>query len=256
MLNSPPAIPYWRLSGFYLAYLALLGGFIPYWNLYLARELHFTPALIGQLMAITIIPRLLAPCFWGHVADRSGRGLAVVRLGVFMLALLWLALAFTTDYRWLALWLLACTFFQNAVMAPFEAVTLTPLHGGYMSKTFRAVAYDRDGRRFGWTARSAYPGSTRSPNTRSGLLSVIPVQPFSCQERSSAKTCPPDRAPGAVWPDARRIHLSDGGAPTSRRAGPTAQRGSGAPGPGSSRSHSRRRPSRRPWPCQRGRRCR
>lgn len=27
------------------------------------------------------------------------------------------------------------------------SVTLTPLHGGYMSKTFRAVAYDRDGRR-------------------------------------------------------------------------------------------------------------
>lgn len=127
MLNSNPAIPYWRLSGFYLAYLALLGGFIPYWNLYLARELHFSPALIGQLMAVTVIPRLLAPCFWGHVADRSGRALAVVRLGVFMLALLWLALAFTTDYRWLALWLLACTFFQNAVMAPFEAVTLAHL---------------------------------------------------------------------------------------------------------------------------------
>ncbi len=28
-----------------------------------------------------------------------------------------------------------------------RSVTLTPLHGGYMSKTFRAVAYDRDGRR-------------------------------------------------------------------------------------------------------------
>jgi anti-anti-sigma factor len=28
-----------------------------------------------------------------------------------------------------------------------RSVALTPLHGGYMSKTFRAVAYDRDGRR-------------------------------------------------------------------------------------------------------------
>jgi anti-anti-sigma factor len=28
-----------------------------------------------------------------------------------------------------------------------RSVTLTPLHGGYMSKTFRAVAYDREGRR-------------------------------------------------------------------------------------------------------------
>jgi hypothetical protein len=31
--------------------------------------------------------------------------------------------------------------------ADCRSVTLTPLHGGYMSKTFRAVAYDRDGRR-------------------------------------------------------------------------------------------------------------
>lgn len=120
-------VPYWRLSGFYLCYLALLGGFIPYWNLYLARELDFSPALIGQLMALTLLPRLLSPCFWGHLADRSGRRLAVVRLGVFMLAVLWLALAFVRDFPTLAVLLLACTFFQNAVMAPFEAVTLAHL---------------------------------------------------------------------------------------------------------------------------------
>ncbi|HEX5361434.1 MAG TPA: MFS transporter [Fluviicoccus sp.] len=123
----PQTVPYWRLSAFYLSYLALLGGFIPYWNLYLARELHFSPALIGQLMALTLIPRLLAPGIWGHLADRSGQRLAVVRLGAFMLMLLWLALAFTRDFPTLALLLLACTFFQNAVMAPFEAVTLAHL---------------------------------------------------------------------------------------------------------------------------------
>ncbi|HEX5277464.1 MAG TPA: MFS transporter [Fluviicoccus sp.] len=123
----PQTVPYWRLSAFYLSYLALLGGFIPYWNLYLARELHFSPALIGQLMVLTLIPRLLAPGFWGHLADRSGRRLALVRLGAFMLMLLWLALAFTRDFPTLALLLLACTFFQNAVMAPFEAVTMAHL---------------------------------------------------------------------------------------------------------------------------------
>ena len=117
---SPPDLPYWRLSAFYLGYLALLGGFIPYWNLYLARELLLSPALIGQLMALTLLPRLLAPCFWGRLADRPGRTLAVVRLGAFMLALLWLALAFARDITTLALLLLACTFFQNAVMTPVE----------------------------------------------------------------------------------------------------------------------------------------
>jgi PPP family 3-phenylpropionic acid transporter len=124
---SPPDLPYWRLSAFYLGYLALLGGFIPYWNLYLARELLLSPALIGQLMALTLLPRLLAPCFWGRLADRPGRTLAVVRLGAFMVALLWLALAFARDITTLALLLLACTFFQNAVMAPFEAVTMAHL---------------------------------------------------------------------------------------------------------------------------------
>ncbi|RZU48035.1 PPP family 3-phenylpropionic acid transporter [Fluviicoccus keumensis] len=132
----PQTVPYWRLSAFYLSYLGLLGGFIPYWNLYLARELHFSPALIGQLMALTLLPRLLAPGFWGRLADRSGRALAVVRLGTFMLAGLWLALTFTTDYVLLALLMLACTFFQNAVMAPFEAVTLAHLgpHRAYYGR--------------------------------------------------------------------------------------------------------------------------
>lgn len=127
MVTATASVPYWRLSAVYLSYLALLGGFIPYWNLYLARELHFSPALIGQLMALTMIPRLLAPCFWGRIADHSGRGLTVVRLGAFMLTLFWLALSFTHSYTMLALLMLGCTFFQNAVMAQFEAVTLAHL---------------------------------------------------------------------------------------------------------------------------------
>ncbi len=127
MVTAINQVPYWRLSAFYLSYLGLLGGFIPYWNLYLARELHFSPLLIGQLMALTMFPRLLAPCFWGRIADRSGRVLTLVRVGAFMLTLFWLALSFTHSFRMVAILLLGCTFFQNAVMAQFEVVTLTHL---------------------------------------------------------------------------------------------------------------------------------
>lgn len=120
-------VPYWQLSAVYFAYLALLGGFVPYWNLYLASELGFTPALIGQLMAVTLITRLVAPAFWGHLGDRNGNRLALVRMASLALTLLWCAIFFARGWWAIALLLLAASFFQNAILAQFEAVTVAHL---------------------------------------------------------------------------------------------------------------------------------
>jgi PPP family 3-phenylpropionic acid transporter len=122
-----PPVPYWRLSAFYFFYFAVLGGFMPYWGLYLQKQLHFTPALIGQLMAITVGTRIIAPNFWGYIADHTGKRLALVRLGALMLMLFWCGIFFVRAYWSIAFVLLGYSFFQNAILAQFEAVTVAHL---------------------------------------------------------------------------------------------------------------------------------
>lgn len=111
-------------SAFYFLYFALLGAVMPFLGLYLHDELGLAPAAIGQLMMATLAARLLAPTFWGLAGDRSGRHLDCVRVGCLMLALVWVVFAQVRHFHGLVLVLLAYSFFQGAVLAPFEAVTL------------------------------------------------------------------------------------------------------------------------------------
>lgn len=99
---------------------------MPYWGLYL-RELGYSPADIGQLMAILLATRVVAPNFWGYVADRTGKRLQMVRFGAFMMMFFWLGIFFTKNFWPLAFVLLGYSFFQNAILAQFEAVTIAHL---------------------------------------------------------------------------------------------------------------------------------
>jgi PPP family 3-phenylpropionic acid transporter len=118
---------YLRLSGFYLCYFAVLGVMLPYWGLYLLA-LGFDPARIGELLAIPQATKLFAPTLWGWWADRTGKRLWVIRL-----ACLAAALAFTGvyavggSYLGLVLVTLLFSFFWNAALPQFEAVTLNHL---------------------------------------------------------------------------------------------------------------------------------
>jgi PPP family 3-phenylpropionic acid transporter len=67
----PDATPYWRLSGFYLAYFASLGALIPFWGLYL-QDLGHDAAAIGELMALLLATKIIAPNLWAWLADRRG----------------------------------------------------------------------------------------------------------------------------------------------------------------------------------------
>ena len=83
-MTTPARIPHIPLASFYFFYFAVLGGFMPYWGLYL-QGLNFSPESIGQLMAILMATRIIAPNFWGYVADKTGKRLQMVRAGAFLL---------------------------------------------------------------------------------------------------------------------------------------------------------------------------
>jgi PPP family 3-phenylpropionic acid transporter len=113
-----------RLSGFYFFYFAVIGAFMPYWSLYLEGQ-GFDKEKIGWLAAVTVISRIIAPSVWGQLADRSGLRMRWVRLGISAELVAWVAVLFVPHtMSWLVLVLFFYSFFQNAVLAQFEAVTL------------------------------------------------------------------------------------------------------------------------------------
>ena len=122
----PTPRPYWRLSAFYLSYFGALGALVPYWALYL-KSLDFSAQAIGELMAILMATRIVAPNLWGWLADRSGRRMPVVRLGSLLAAITFFGVFFGQTYLWLALVMTGFSFFWNAVLPQFEATTLNHL---------------------------------------------------------------------------------------------------------------------------------
>lgn len=119
-------MPYWRLSGFYLTYFAALGALVPYWSLYL-KGLGFSAIEIGELMAIPMATKFVAPYVWGWLGDHLGHRMSIVRLGSLLTALVFIPVFWVTGFWQLALVMVLFSFFWNAVLPQFEAVTLVYL---------------------------------------------------------------------------------------------------------------------------------
>ncbi|MDV7706561.1 MFS transporter [Acinetobacter pittii] len=113
-----------RLSGFYFFYYSIVGTFMPYWNLYL-QDQGFNYQEIGVLSSIAIVTRFFAPLVWGWIADKSGKRMLFVRIATWMESCIWLAIFIVPNtFQSVALLMLIFSFFQNAILAQFEGVTL------------------------------------------------------------------------------------------------------------------------------------
>ena len=122
-MPAPGATPYWRLSGFYLFYFAGLGALIPYWGLYL-QDLGHAPDAIGELMALLLATKIVAPNLWAWLADRSGRRVRIVRAASLAALVCFAGVFLGSSFAWLALVMVAFSFFWNASLPQFEALTL------------------------------------------------------------------------------------------------------------------------------------
>ncbi|NRB42363.1 MAG: MFS transporter, partial [Pseudomonadales bacterium] len=120
-------IPYWRLSSFYFFYFTFLGAWVPFWNLYLERELAFSAQQIGSMTAIMMCSRILGPYLWGWLADFFDRRISVIRWGAFAAGLSFLLVFIDQQYAWLMCAVFLYSFFWNAILSQFEVVTLSHL---------------------------------------------------------------------------------------------------------------------------------
>ena len=117
------SIPYWRLSGFYFFYFATLGGFLPYWSLYL-EHIKFNALEIGELSALMVATKIIAPNLLGWIADHTGKSLRVVRITSFFAALIFIGFLFKESYLWVAMITVGFSFFWNSALPQIEAATL------------------------------------------------------------------------------------------------------------------------------------
>ena len=182
-------MPYWRLSGFYLFYFAVLGAFLPYWGLYL-HGLKFSPLEISELMATIGFAKVVAPNVWGWLADHTGKRMLVVRVGCACAVLAFIGVFFAHSYWWLLLVMLIYGFFWNAVLPQFEAITLT--HLGNSTSRYSSI---RLWGSIGFIASVAVLGSVLQQTGTSILPMVIIVLIGGIFIASLGV---PDNAPGQV----------------------------------------------------------
>ncbi|HHB92501.1 MAG TPA: MFS transporter [Thioploca sp.] len=117
---------YWQLSVFYLFYFGSLGALVPYWGLYL-HTLGFDANAIGELMAIILVTKIIAPNIWGWIADYTGKHIFLVRFSSILAVIFFAGILIDQSYTWLIITLFLFSFFWNAALPQFEAVTFNLL---------------------------------------------------------------------------------------------------------------------------------
>ena len=126
MISDTKKPPYGRLSSFYFFYFATLGILVPYWSLYL-QSLDFNAREIGELLAILVGTKLVAPYIWGWIADHTGKRILIVKIGSFLAAISFMLVYGVTSYWGMALTMMLYSFFWNAILPQFEASTMNHL---------------------------------------------------------------------------------------------------------------------------------
>jgi len=127
---APQSLPYWRLSSFYFFYFAVVGALTPYWGLYL-KSLGYSSQDVGVIGAIILATRIVAPNFWGWVADKSQQRLQIIRNGSLIACIFFAGILLDQRYWWLVLVISCYTFFWHAVLPQFEVITLSYLGHEY-----------------------------------------------------------------------------------------------------------------------------
>jgi len=104
---------------------------VPYWSLFLQHR-GFSAPEIGQLMAIFLLTKLIAPNIWASIADsmtaRKGSSLGILKLASFVTFCLYCLMAVVDSFWATALVMFSFCVFWNASLPQIEAATLNHLN--------------------------------------------------------------------------------------------------------------------------------
>jgi PPP family 3-phenylpropionic acid transporter len=114
------------LAGWYFAYFAFIGTFLPFFSLYL-ESIALSPSEIGVLMSLGQIMRMIVPAFWGWLSDRSGHRTPIVRWSALLSLVCFGGYFFTRDFLGLLAATLLLHLFWSAALPLVEALTFAHL---------------------------------------------------------------------------------------------------------------------------------
>ena len=117
---------HWRLSRFYFFYYFFVGSFVPYWGIYLQSE-NFSPSSIGILLSLFQISRIVAPNFWGWLADHTGYRVKWIKLTSFLGLIGFIGIFWAKGFFWIFLVMLALSLFTSSTLPLAESLTLAHL---------------------------------------------------------------------------------------------------------------------------------
>ena len=119
-------LPYWRLSLYYFFYFAFIGVFSPYFTLYL-QGLSLSATDIALLMSQMQLMRLLAPTFWGWLADKRGRRVDIIRLSALCASVGFTGFFLTDNFLLMFVPMTLMAFFWSASLPLVESLTFAHL---------------------------------------------------------------------------------------------------------------------------------
>ena len=114
---------HWRLSRFYFFYYFFVGSFVPYWGIYLQSE-NFSPSSIGILLSLFQISRIVAPNFWGWLADHTGHRVKWIKLTSFLGLIGFIGVFWAKGFFWIFLVMSALSLFTSSTLPLAESLTL------------------------------------------------------------------------------------------------------------------------------------
>jgi len=119
-------LPYWRLSGFYFFYFASLGALTPYLGLYL-NSIGYMAVQVGLVFAVMQGTKLVSPSILAWISSGFNDRMRLIQLASFVSAAAYTCVLFEQEFVAILLIFFVFSFFWNAMLPQFEAVTLTKL---------------------------------------------------------------------------------------------------------------------------------
>ncbi len=115
-----------RSSFSYFWYFGLLGLTIPFLSVFLDGK-GFSSIEIGEILAVFTATKIVGPTLWATLADKTGKQLAIIRLGAFLACLFFTALFWLNDYWPIVFCMATFSLFWTAILPQLEVMTLNSI---------------------------------------------------------------------------------------------------------------------------------